>query len=446
MHIPLIPPAPRKVLRLRLMSPHLAVVLFTVIQVLLEPDASASSMSWERLPDMAVGRDYLGATVLGGTLYAIGGGISGAGASATVETFDIPSNTWSLRPAMPIANYAMGVATVGGSIYAVGGGKSFSAVLAYDPSTRSWKSRASLPENREYLAAATTGGTLYAMGGIGGPVSATYWSVLSSMDAYNPSTNSWTPRAPMLTARFDLAAASCGGTIYVFGGRSSTAAFDSVEAYDPATDTWTSRANMPAARYGLAAATVGGSIYVIGGTDGAYYWSSVFLYDPATDSWASPGIYAYPVFAPGAVGVGGDLYVISGYSPSGDVKASFKWPPPPTTATPPAAPDSTGLFDAMLNRNVFSPRHGESLTISILNGFASSGGDPINADVVTADIRIFKPSGRKIWEHVCAINIGQVTRVDWNGRSSEGALLAPGVYLVLISEEKFSKTLKVVLR
>jgi len=426
---------------------HLSLILLTAIRVTFAPDANASSMSWERLPDMTVGRDYLGVTVLGGTIYAIGGGLSGPGFSATVETFDIPSQTWSLRPAMPFANYAMGVAVVGGSIYTVGGGTSFTSLLAYDPFTRSWKSRASLPVYREYLAAASIGGTLYAIGGLGGPLSATAFYALSSMDAYHPSTNTWTPRAAMLTARFDLAAAACGGTIYVFGGRSSTAAFDSAEAYDPATDTWTSRASMPAARYGLAAATVGGSIYVIGGTDGAFYWSSVFVYDPSTDSWASPGGYAYWVFAPGAVGVGPDLYVISGYSSSGDVKACFMWPPPPTPSpsAPAAAPDLSG-FDAMLDRNVFSPQRGESLAITILNNFASSGDASITGPAATARIRIFKPSGRKIWDQQRTVYAGQTTQLVWNGHSIDGTLQAPGVYLVVITEETLSKTLKVVLR
>jgi N-acetylneuraminic acid mutarotase len=52
-----------------------------------------------------------------------------------------------------------------------------------------------------------------------------------------------------------------------------------VEAYDPATDTWTTKAPMPTARQGLAAAVVNGSLYAIGGYNGSYL-STVESYTP----------------------------------------------------------------------------------------------------------------------------------------------------------------------
>ena len=59
-----------------------------------------------------------------------------------------------------------------------------------------------------------------------------------------------------------------------------------VEAYDPATDTWTKKADMPTAKGHSAIAVVGGIIYVIGGPgENREALSSVEAYDPATDTW-----------------------------------------------------------------------------------------------------------------------------------------------------------------
>jgi hypothetical protein len=44
-------------------------------------------------------------------------------------------------------------------------------------------------------------------------------SVLASVERYDIVTNAWTPVAPLLSPRQDLAAAAIGGKIYVFGGR-----------------------------------------------------------------------------------------------------------------------------------------------------------------------------------------------------------------------------------
>jgi N-acetylneuraminic acid mutarotase len=76
---------------------------------------------------------------------------------------------------------------------------------------------------------------------------------------------------PMPTARGGLAATlGSDGRIYVMGGgtpNTTNQTFATVEAYDPATNTWTPRADMPTSRYGLATVSVGDAIYAIGGFD-----------------------------------------------------------------------------------------------------------------------------------------------------------------------------------
>ena len=88
--------------------------------------------------------------------------------------------------------------------------------------------------------------------------------------------SAWTYQASMKTARDFPAAATIGNTIYALGGFNN-GLLSSVEAYDPATNTWASKANMSTARYAPAAASVGNTLYALGGFDSGSngYLSSV---------------------------------------------------------------------------------------------------------------------------------------------------------------------------
>jgi N-acetylneuraminic acid mutarotase len=72
----------------------------------------------------------------------------------------------------------------------------------------------------------------------------------------------------MPTARGALASGVAQGLIYVVGGRSgnpSFRAFSTVEEYDPATDTWTERTSLPSPRFHFRTSELNGRIYAIGG-------------------------------------------------------------------------------------------------------------------------------------------------------------------------------------
>ncbi|GAC1400349.1 MAG: kelch repeat-containing protein [Chloroflexota bacterium] len=146
------------------------------------------------------------------------------------------------------------------------------------PMAKAWTVLAPLPTGRVSLAAATGGdGQIYALGGLSWhkkshkPVVST---ILTSVEAYNPATNSWIIRAPMSTARIRFAAVTGhDGRIYVFGGfnyvgteNNPTVPIRTAEVYDPGTNAWTTLAPMRTPRYDLAATTGrDGRIYVIGG-------------------------------------------------------------------------------------------------------------------------------------------------------------------------------------
>ena len=75
------------------------------------------------------------------------------------------------------------------------------------------------------------------------------------------------------------------GKIYAIGGYNGIT-LSTVEVYDPATDTWAKTANMPTARVGPSTSAVNGYIYAIGGTSVVNDWShalsTVEAYDTGT--------------------------------------------------------------------------------------------------------------------------------------------------------------------
>jgi len=150
---------------------------------------------------------------------------------------------------------------VKGLIYLVGGndgtGALVSSVDVYDPSTDTWTKKASMPTPRTMLAVAAINGIVYAVGGLGSG---------NTLEAYDPASDTWTQKAAMPTARQELTAAVLNGELYAIGGLTSDGMRSNVvEAYNPVTNTWASKPSMPTARSDIASAAGTDAIYVFGG-------------------------------------------------------------------------------------------------------------------------------------------------------------------------------------
>ncbi len=70
----------------------------------------------------------------------------------------------------------------------------------------------------------------------------------------------------MPTKRSGMAGAVSNGRIYVIGGGNRTTILSTNEAYNPGSNTWTTLTPMPTARVGACAEAVGSTIHVLGGT------------------------------------------------------------------------------------------------------------------------------------------------------------------------------------
>lgn len=256
----------------------------------------AAKGTWTRKADMPTARICSYTGVVDSKIYAIGGGrnITG-GYLSTVEMYDPTTDTWTRKTNMPTARNGHAVSAVNGKIYAIGGEPSaqasISTVEEYDPTTDTWTQKADMPTRRTFLCAAAVNGKIYAIGGvIAGEPADPDWDT-RHVEEYDPTTDTWTRKADMLTARSNAAACAVDGKIYVIGGVTGNlhnAPVSTVEEYAPATDTWTRKANMPTARTALSASVVDGKIYAIGGGiwNGSIF-SKMEKYDPATDTWTT---------------------------------------------------------------------------------------------------------------------------------------------------------------
>ena len=197
-------------------------------------------------------------------------------------------NPWATKANMPIPRALLSTSVVDGVIYAIGGGtgpySDFSTVEAYDPKTDTWTTKINMPTPRAGSSTCAVDGIIYAIGG--------HWSPgLATVEAYNPVTDNWTSKTPMPTSRGFLSVSVVDGIIYAIGGCEDVTGIglSNVEAYDPKTDTWTEKAPMPTARLLLTTCEVDGIIYAIGGastfTPGASTLKTVEAYDPATNIW-----------------------------------------------------------------------------------------------------------------------------------------------------------------
>jgi N-acetylneuraminic acid mutarotase len=233
---------------------------------------------------------------------------------------------------------------VNGRIYALGGDldglplqSPLSIVHEYDPTTDTWTRKADMPTARWGLTAAVVEDKIYALGGF----TAYGGASLSVLEVYDPATDTWQSKAAMPTRRGWFTTSVVDGKIFAIGAARPPSGpwLATVDMYDPLTDTWTPKASMPTARGALASSVAHGLIYVVGGRTGNpsfRAFSTVEEYDPATDTWTERTSLPSPRFHFRTSELNGRIYAIGGsYATGQRVEAVLslvdEYTPPVTT-------------------------------------------------------------------------------------------------------------------
>jgi N-acetylneuraminic acid mutarotase len=229
---------------------------------------------------------------------------------------------WTKIADMPTGRWELSTCVVDGKIYAIGGAagssssysslETFSTVEEYDPMTDTWTSKSPMPKSRGFHSANVVDGKIYIIGGShdSGPDR----NHVRTVEEYDPATDTWTQMGDMPRGMGAGFSSVFDGKIYAFGGYGGARR---VDEYDPATDTWTSKSDMPTGRNAFTTSTLDSKIYVIGGyvvptLPGYPGLITVDIYDPATDTWDKATDMPTGRFGPRSSVVDGKIYVIGG--------------------------------------------------------------------------------------------------------------------------------------
>jgi len=292
-------------------SPSLANQRFS-LEAWVKPDGVGPNN--DEFGSVIIGQIIDGAFAVTATFKSADANYANAAASDSITIAPAVSDieSWTTRTPMPTARGWLTAGEVNHRLYAIGGFNStyLTTVEAYDPSTNTWQSQAAMPTARSHVASGVVNGVIYVVGGYNG-------GSLATLEAYDPTTNTWTTKTSMPTPRYAPAAGVINGVLYVVGGYLTS----TLEAYDPATDTWATKAPMPTARGHLAVGVVNGLLYAVGGIAGSAL-ATVEAYDPVTNTWTTKAPMPTPRWHLGVGVAKGTLYALAGASCNGDCPLS----------------------------------------------------------------------------------------------------------------------------
>lgn len=297
---------------------------------------------------------------------------------AAVIALSLPAaaGSWTTKKPMPAARSTPNVEAINGIVYVAGGqnGTEQSSLFAYNPVTNTWATKASMPEGR-YAGngAGVINGRLYVAGGWD---NSTTRLPHNTLFVYDPSSNTWSAKAPMSHLSACGATGAINGKLYVTTACNGFSGFFGLlDVYNPGTNAWTSLSNSNDQHSGPAFGVISNKFYVAGGENASgVITSTLEVYDPAQNTWTNLAPMPIPVINPGSAALNGKLYVFGGntdfsgtFTNAVQVYDPFKntWTVPATGLVPSARGGMTG--GAVVYGIIFAPGGGTSAGISTAN-------------------------------------------------------------------------------
>lgn len=195
-----------------------------------------------------------------------------------------------------------------------------------------WESLASMNEPRSSMAVAIFEGKIIIVGGNSDS------GVLSSVEIYDPSSNTWSALDKKPTPVYDASATVIGEKIYIPGGVTQNGMPTKVlEIFNPRKNLWEQAADLPVAISGYGLASYEGQVFLFGGSDGKKALDTVLRYDPITDTWHQASPMPTARMHPSVLADAGKIYVIGGsdgetnlntnesYSPYAELENEDPW-------------------------------------------------------------------------------------------------------------------------
>ncbi len=253
-----------------------------------------ASNRWTRKADLPVACGFVPTVAVKGRLYAVAGE-DRPGRDSFLFEYDPDHDRWKKLTTLPAQRRRASLAVLENKIYVIGGmganssglsskgeGRAPTRVFVFDVDDLAWSDGPELPDGKsDGLGVAVLNRQIHVFGGVGDGIIG-----IDIKEHIALIKGAWKPLATLPIGQIYHGAAAANGKLYAIGGRGD---LTSVQVYDPKTNSWTLGKRMPIKNQAFPAVPSQGLIYVFGGAGYlSGFLAGVYRYDPAKDRWMEP--------------------------------------------------------------------------------------------------------------------------------------------------------------
>lgn len=303
--------------------------------------SSSNSSYWTDLATLSTSLQEHAAVAIDTKIYIVGGlipegdPVDNVATVASVQVYDIPTDTWAPLADLPVTMNHPNLATVNGKLYILGGlsanvNGSFWGIgdsFEYDPATDAWATLPSLPEGtyRGSSVVVVYGDLIIVAGGVEQieQILDGEQATVDTVSAFDITTKEWLSFPSLPEGREHTGGAIIDDVFYLVGGRihgelNKRDTVFKLDLTDLDTLEWTTAAGrMPTPRGGMSVAAIGDRIFAFGGEgnqdpSAGNTYNNTEVYNVKTDCWEEFAPMPIPRHGFAAVSVGDIIYTPGG--------------------------------------------------------------------------------------------------------------------------------------